>query len=175
MSAVRRQLVDLEASLHRVRQIVQQQGLYAPQGRSRGYRDAWALRVKALQHELDTLADIAGKLDKASAPRRVRQLSLPREGTVARTVLQVLHLDAMGHDHDGLRELTGLTDAELATRITGAGINSVRPRRVDLVRAGWVEVAGQTGTARRWRLTAEGRAAMDATLDAALEEVAAGG
>lgn len=173
MSAVRRQVEELQASLRRAGQIANGSGLYAA---TRGGRQRAVALDKAMRHELDTLAAIVAKLDKATAPRPQTRLGMPREGTVARTVLQVLHLDALGHDHDGLRELAGLTDAGLASRITGAGINSVRPRRVDLVRAGWVTSNDRSvDGATYWTLTPEGRAAMDATLDASLEEVASGG
>lgn len=55
----------------------------------------------------------------------------------------------------------GLTDVELA-RLTGMRDNSVRPRRVELVRGGWVEDTGKTkphhgGEHTVWALTEKAR------------------
>lgn len=161
MSAARRDVEALQQSLHRIAQLRSGVGMYA-RPRNGGSHSAYRVaHAKAAEHELATLQAIAARLDKATAPKPRPFLVLPGQGTVARTVLEVLHVDALGHDHHSLRDLVGLTDAELAVRITGAGPNTVRPRRIDLVRGGWVEVAGQTGTATRWTLTEDGKRAMD--------------
>lgn len=55
----------------------------------------------------------------------------PRSGTQRRRVM-----DAIRDSH--MRGLPGLTDEQVAT-ITGLSLNSVRPRRQELQKAGWVE------------------------------------
>lgn len=161
MSAVRRDVEALRASVQRAGRVLRAEGMYQPAGWSSRVREQAELRNKAMQHELDTLAAIVARLDKATAPKVPAYLGLPGSGTVARTLLEVLHVNALGHDHDSLRDLVGLTDAELAARITGAGPNTVRPRRLDLQRAGWVEAAQLHGNGTAWTLTADGRRAMD--------------
>lgn len=165
MTAVRREVEALHDSLRRIGMVRNGQGLYV---RGRGVSGAvyQGVLAKAAKHELETLAGIVERLDKATAPKGRPHLWVPTKGTVARTVLDVLYVNALAHDHPHVTMLTGLTDSELAVRIEGAGINSVRPRRVELTRAGWVEVAGQTGAETRWTLTFQGRRK--------LEEVMAG-
>lgn len=156
--AVRREVVQLAQALHRVGLIKDQRGGYSrPRGVSaRAFATAQA---NALAHELDTLAGIVTRLEQLTAPPGPLKPTLPGVGTVARTVLELLEADERGKDHDHLRMLTGLTDAELAVRVTGVGPNSVRPRRVELVRRGLVELVPGTGpecedgTPARWRPT----------------------
>lgn len=168
MSAARRDVEELGALLRRCGLIKNSEGLYArPAGASA--TSHYHARARALAHELDTLVAVVNRLEKATRPPAPAYLKLPAEGTMARALLEVLHRNVQGHDHAELRSLVGLTDAELAARIMGGRerLNSARPRRLDLQRAGWVEVAGQTGTATRWTLTADGRRAM-AGLEAGL-------
>lgn len=161
MTAVRKDVEELGALLRRCGLIRTKDGLY---GRTRGTSATsdYHARARALAHELDTLAAIVGRLDKATRPPGKPYLWLPGEGTVARTLLEVLHRNVQGHDHAELRELVGLTDAELIARVVGGRerANTVRPRRLDLQRAGWVEAAKLHGNGTAWTLTADGRRAM---------------
>ena len=107
---------------------------------------------------------LARRLERRTRPREVPQLVLPGEGTVARTVLEVLHIDATVRNPVQHRMLTGLTDLELCQRVD-APVNTTRPRRVDLVRGGWVAPAAHQPPslkATKWTLTPEGLARMRA-------------
>lgn len=156
--AVRRTVVELAQSGHRLGLIKDARGAYA---RPRGVSlEAFGrAQAKAVAHELETLGELLGRLEQLTAPPAPLPSTLPGPGTVARAVLEALEADERGKDHDHLRMLTGLTDAELAVRITGVGSNSVRPRRLELVRRGLVELVPGTGpecedgTPARWRPT----------------------
>lgn len=121
----------------------------SPQGR-RGYLP------RGVAHELDTARRMAGELELLLAPRPAPAPKLPGVGTVAWAVLEALEVDHRAHQHPHLAMLAGLTDAQLAVRISGAGANSVRPRRIDLTRRGLVEQVPDTDPAQpaRWRITA---------------------
>lgn len=156
MTAVREAVEELHDTLRRIGMVRNGQGLYV---RVRGTSAAAykGVLAKAAKHELETLAGIVERLDKLTAPAPTKYLRLPAQGSVARVVLEVLHVDQLGHDHRGLRGLEGMTDADLAARIDGAGINSVRPRRVELQRAGWVRDSGRSmGKHTLWTLTPAG-------------------
>lgn len=156
--AVRREVVALCQVGHRLGLIKDGRGAYSrPAGVS---REAFGrAQAKAVAHELETLGALLSRLEQLTAPPKALKPTLPGPGTVARKVLEVLETDGRAHDHDHLRMLTGLTDAELAVRIVGVGPNSVRPRRIDLVRRGLVELVPGTGpecedgTPARWRTT----------------------
>lgn len=68
------------------------------------------------------------------------QLVAPKAGSQRERVLQALAHNGLPHGDD--RERQGLTDVQLATS-TGLPANSLRPRRVELVDAGWVEDSGR--------------------------------
>lgn len=148
---VRRTVVQLCQVGHRLGLIADSRGPYSrPRGVS---REAFGrAQAKAVAHELETLGELLGRLEQLTAPpASTTAHRLPGQGTAARAVLESLWIDAVGKDHDAVRMLTGLTDPELAARIT-AGVNTVRPRRVDLVRSGLVEAVPDTKPTR-WRLT----------------------
>lgn len=151
---VRREVVALCQVGHRLGLIRNRAGGY---GRPHGVSAQAFGRAQALAvaHELETLGVLLGRLEQLTAPPAPKPARLPKAGTVAHAVLQSLAYDRAGRDHGHLRMLTGLTDEELVARISGAGPNSVRPRRVELVRNGLVEAVPDTAPTR-WRLTATG-------------------
>lgn len=101
-------------------------------------------------------------LEKATRPAAPPAPRLPGEGTVARMVLVILEQNRRGYDHDHLRMLTGLTDAELCARVAGAGPNTVRPRRIELARMGLVEqVPGIRSDVSSWTISDLGRRLLD--------------
>jgi len=167
VSAARRDVEELGALLRRCGLIKNSEGLYArPAGA--GATSHYHARARALAHELDTLVAVVNRLEKATRPPAPAYLKLPADGTVARLVLEVLHRNVQGYDHVELRGLEGMTDAQLAGHLTGATLNSVRPRRLDLQRAGWVRDTGRSlGRHTYWTLTEDGRRAM-AGLEAGL-------
>lgn len=105
-----------------------------------------------LRHELDTATGLASAMAADLAPRTAPKPALPAVTSVAWAVLEALEVNRRTHDHDHLRMLAGLTDAQLVVCISGAGANSVRPRRIDLTRRGLIEQVPGTSPAR-WRLS----------------------
>lgn len=156
--AVRRTAVELAQAAHRLGLIRDSRGVYRrqPGATLEAFGRAQA---RAVAHELETLGELVGRLEQLTAPP-VLAPTLPADGTVARAILDRLAADRRGKDHDHVRMLTGLTDAELATRvITRAGANSLRPRRLELVRRGLVEAVPGTSPTR-WTLTEAGLEAL---------------
>lgn len=80
--------------------------------------------------------------------------ALPKSGTIKAELLDTI----MAVDPE-----RGMTDKELERALPRIGANSLRPRRVDLVKDGWLEpVRTERGQVLRdgftaWRLTAAGR------------------
>lgn len=101
-------------------------------------KDIWrkvAAAVLASQQEVTTPTDgrLGGQRQGGMATaREARDLVLPKVGSQRHRVLQAFHT------YDAI----GLTDVELAAA-TDLPANSVRPRRVELVDAGWVCDTGQ--------------------------------
>lgn len=139
-----------------VRELVEELGRLAPY-LVRRKADPVAFPVN--KRHLERIARQLEELTRPAVTVPPRPARLPGEGTVARAVLERLAADQLGKDHDELRMLTGLTDPELVARIVVNGrdaassANTVRPRRVELVRSGLVEAVPDTAPAR-WRLTA---------------------
>lgn len=148
---LRHQLAELQDALQRLDNLTRG-GLAG--GRREHLLSSWA--VRGLAHELDTARGKAGELEQLLAPKPAPAPKLPGIGTVAWAVLEALEVDHRAHQQPHLAMLAGLTDAQLAVRISGAGANSVRPRRIELTRRGLVEQVPDTDPAlpARWRITA---------------------
>lgn len=110
----------------------------------------------SLQHHRRDVLRLARLLEKRTRPAPAPTPKLPGERTVARAVLERLEADRRGKDHAEVRMLTGLTDAELCVRII-ANPSTVRPRRVDLTKAGLVEAFATENGATRWTISELGR------------------
>lgn len=115
------------------------------------------------KHELDTLVKLTADLVAGLSgigPARDGQLGGQRQGGMATSAAAVeLVAPRAGTQRDQLLRaflgnlqslsgpdwavLVGLTDVDLAKR-TSLPANSVRPRRVELVDAGWLENSGRT-------------------------------
>lgn len=95
--------------------------------------------------------------DAPDTSRAAAELVQPKSGTQRMRVLAAIA--AASTMSPGL---IGLTDAEIESRLELSG-NSVRPRRGELVDAGWVEDSGvrrehgHSGLGIVWRLTEAGR------------------
>lgn len=128
-----------------VRELVEELAKVAPY---LGTRDA-----VARQHHVRTVRRLTARLEQLTAPQPAPAPKLPGRGTVAWHVLALLDANRTGYDHDHVRMLTGLTDAELCVAIVGAGPSTVRPRRVDLTKAGLVEAISTAGGSTRWTIS----------------------
>lgn len=136
---------------------------------------AAALRrtLNALRTELATLetglAELAGPaLSTPDGPapgstgtsRRAAALVAPRVGTLQRRVLGLIERAVI------VERTGGLTDPELLTCLPELGPNSVRPRRVELLHAGWLvdsghrRVAGHGAEHTVWTLSPAARAVL---------------
>jgi hypothetical protein len=78
-----------------------------------------------------------GTAQARTAAKRAAYEALPRPGSQRRRVLDAVTAVAANPT------IAGLTDVQLA-HATGLGPNTVRPRRLELVRGGWLEPAATT-------------------------------
>jgi hypothetical protein len=78
-----------------------------------------------------------GTAQARTAAKRAAYEALPRPGSQRRRVLDAVTQVAANPT------IAGLTDVQLA-HATGLGPNTVRPRRLELVRGGWLEPAATT-------------------------------
>ncbi len=123
----------------------------------RPYRDHDGWRIEILSGEEHVIPDSTCWLTptpKQSPKLRHRasdtelaaaQRTLPKLGSQRRTVLEAIRRGGVVLDDDKIRvgyRQTGATDREIAL-MTGLAENSVRPRRLELVEAGWVRDSGR--------------------------------
>jgi hypothetical protein len=81
----------------------------------------------------------AGKTDTSREAARIASL---RAGTARHDVLAAIAKASTGWDRHGFGPIVGLTDDELDACLPH-GPNTVRPRRVECVRNGWIVDSGQ--------------------------------
>ncbi len=123
----------------------------------RPYRDQDGWRIEILSGEEHVIPDSTCWL--TPTPKRspklrheasdtelaAAQRTLPKLGSQRRTVLEAIRRGGVVLDDDKIRvgyRQTGATDREVAL-MTGLAENSVRPRRLELVEAGWVRDSGR--------------------------------
>lgn len=140
---------ELEASVRRLEVLYHAEltGLGVPVA-----TNGWKQQRAGRKHELEVLAAATADLVAGLAgigPARNGQLGGQRQGGMA-TAATAADLVAPRADTQRARLLDrfsmagvdGWTDVQLAT-LTGLPANSVRPRRVELVDAGWLEAKGK--------------------------------
>lgn len=160
LTEARDKAVALQASVRRLESLYH--GELTGRGTNVGLEQQRQQRA-GRKHELDALAKLTADLVAGLAgigPARNGQIGgqrqgghatsasaldlvAPKVGTQRARLLHVFQINRARHDGNSGGWSDGLTDVQLARR-TGMAANSVRPRRVELVDAGWLQASKAT-------------------------------